>query len=351
MIVQEVLQKSIEFLRKKNIENAKLDAELLISDALKIKRLELYLKYDRPLLDNEVVDCRERIRRRALGEPVSLVLGHRDFWGFTFKVNQNVLTPRPETEELVEKAVDHFNQNFSKSPSDVTVFDLGSGTGCLGLTFLKKIRSSNSVSLVCVEKSPEAFQILLENLRTIYKNQIITVDETNSQLKHFVVSKNDLKSKLTEGQSELAKRRAEILSEKNIESGSTNSNINNHIYCAAVDASNIEELLVQLPQKVTSSTVMILSNPPYIAEGDPEVDEDVLKHEPAMALFAGDDGLGLLKDWSMKYSKLLPPGGYCLMEMGRHQGPPLLEHFQKYFSNVSVLKDLSSHNRFIQGII
>lgn len=312
MTVQEVLHKSIEFLRKKNIESAKLDSELLISDVLKMKRLDLYLKYDRPLNEKEIHACRENIRRRGLGEPVSLVLGHRDFWGINFFVNGHVLTPRSETEELVEHAVEFFNKNFLKKTEKTTVVDLGAGTGCIGLTFLKKIESSKFIDLWLVEKSAEAFSVLIKNTEKIFEGEIIKT------------------SKISE------KRIIYLLTHER------------QITCLCESADVPETVFDEPSEKIKID--FLLSNPPYIAESDASVAQDVLQHEPHAALFAGQEGLEKLKNWSQSYSPFLSLGGYCLMEMGHLQGPEIKTHFEALFTNVRILNDLQGRERFIEAI-
>jgi release factor glutamine methyltransferase len=94
-----------DHLRAKGVENDRLDAELLLADALGMSRVELYTNHERPLSTAEVDRFRDLLRRRAAREPVAYILGRREFWSLELAVDRRVLIPRPETETLVEAAV------------------------------------------------------------------------------------------------------------------------------------------------------------------------------------------------------------------------------------------------------
>jgi len=94
-----------EHLRAKGVEEDRLDAELLLGEALGMTRVELYTNHERPLSTDEVDRYRALLRRRAAREPVAYILGRREFWSLELAVDRRVLIPRPETETLVEAAV------------------------------------------------------------------------------------------------------------------------------------------------------------------------------------------------------------------------------------------------------
>ncbi len=180
MKLNEVLSKSIQFFKDKKFESARLDAELLISHALKMPRMSLYLKFDQPLTEAEVNLCRELIRRRSLGESVAYITQEKGFYGLNFFVEKGVLVPRPETEILVEEVLNFIKKNSMKNPK---ILDLGTGSGCVGLSILKNLPEA---SLVAVEKSEIAQNIFLKNaeaLDLLNRVQLIKSDVESADIK------------------------------------------------------------------------------------------------------------------------------------------------------------------------
>jgi len=121
----EILQKSAGFLETRGVEHARLNAELLIGHALGLKRMELYLQFERLLPEAELEKIRPLIRRRGQREPLQHIIGSVEFGGLEFKVDRRALIPRPETEYLAELL------GREVQPAPATVLDLGTGTGAL----------------------------------------------------------------------------------------------------------------------------------------------------------------------------------------------------------------------------
>lgn len=161
MKLKDVFEKSVQFFKDKNIESARLDAELLLSHVLKIERLQIYLKYEQPLTENEIGVCREAVRRRGQGEPVAYITGEKGFYGQIFSVGEGVLIPRPETEMIVEEALKFIQDKKIETPQ---VLDLGAGSGCIGFSILK---NSPHAKLISLEKSEKAFRYLKSNQESL----------------------------------------------------------------------------------------------------------------------------------------------------------------------------------------
>src|SRR5687768_3338139 len=101
--VLEIIKKTTDFFAAKGIESPRLNAELLIGHALGLKRMQLYLAFERPLSEPELEKIRPLVRRRARHEPLQYIVGETEFFGLKLKVDRRVLVPRPETEQLVEQ--------------------------------------------------------------------------------------------------------------------------------------------------------------------------------------------------------------------------------------------------------
>lgn len=127
--IRELLAATKEWFEKRGIESARLDAELLLADALQESRMNLYLDRDRPLKEEEVAAYRERVKRRGMFEPVAYILGEKEFYGRAFAVSPAVLIPRPDTESVVEACLERLAPNESR-----TVIDVGTGSGCIAIT-------------------------------------------------------------------------------------------------------------------------------------------------------------------------------------------------------------------------
>jgi len=106
LTVREILGKTAEYFGQKDLQNPRLDAELLLGHVLESSRVELYLDHDRPLSDADLNALRELVRRRAGGEPVQYLTGETEFYSLGFKITPAALIPRPETEILVQAVLE-----------------------------------------------------------------------------------------------------------------------------------------------------------------------------------------------------------------------------------------------------
>ncbi|MES3037804.1 MAG: peptide chain release factor N(5)-glutamine methyltransferase [Bdellovibrionota bacterium] len=179
MIIQELLNKTIQFFKDKNIESARLDAEILVSEALGLKRIELYTNFEKPLDETQITKCRDSVRRRSQGEPVAYIIGKKVFYRHDFIVNSNVLIPRPETETLVEQVLNF----FPDKDKAYSILDLGTGSGILACTFSKEYPNSKVTAVDVSEDALEVASINAENLEISEDQlQFICADATTLDL-------------------------------------------------------------------------------------------------------------------------------------------------------------------------
>lgn len=157
MTVLEVIQKSTEFLARRGVEPPRLNAELLVAHVLRMPRLQLYLNFERPLSESEVVTLRELVKRRGDREPCQHLTGSCSFCGYEIRVNRDVLIPRPETELLAETGWTFLDSCAGERPIAV---DLGTGSGCLAIALALKCPRSSVYALDC---SPAALAMARAN--------------------------------------------------------------------------------------------------------------------------------------------------------------------------------------------
>ncbi len=143
------------YFEKKELPDPRLSIEWLLAEVLKVKRLDLYLSYDRPLSTDELSELRPLVKRRAQHEPLQYIKGVSEFMNIRLRVTPAVLIPRLETEQLVEIILDEYS-----AKQTLSVLDIGTGSGCIAIA-LKKERPDWNVSAFDI--SDEALAIAKHN--------------------------------------------------------------------------------------------------------------------------------------------------------------------------------------------
>ncbi|MCG5499926.1 peptide chain release factor N(5)-glutamine methyltransferase [Ectothiorhodospira lacustris] len=261
-------------------EAPRLEAELLLAHALGRDRGWLYAHGGDTLEDPTALACfRTLVQRRAQGEPVSYLLGCREFWSLNLQVRPGVLIPRPDTETLVEAAL-------SRLPQDLPgrVADLGTGTGAIALALAVE---RPRCRIIAVDRSPQALAVAIENVERLGLGQQVTC-------------------RCGDWFEPLAGERFDL----------------------------------------------IVSNPPYIAEADPHLEQGDLRFEPRSALASGPDGLADIRRIVGQAPDHLDPGGGLLLEHGMGQGKAVRELLvQGGFCGVETVQDLGGKDRVTLGIM
>ncbi len=153
--IREILKKTVPFLESKGCATARLDAEVLLAETLGTDRLHLYLDMDRPLNEHETDRYRELVRRRAMLEPVAYILGFKEFRSMPFAVDSRTLIPRPETEHLIEMAIEMLNG--AEAPE---IFEVGTGSGAIAVSLA---RESEEARIQASDFSSGAIEVAQQN--------------------------------------------------------------------------------------------------------------------------------------------------------------------------------------------
>lgn len=156
--VLEVVQKTTDFLAGKGVESARLNAELLIGHALGLKRMQLYLQFERVLIEPELEKIRPLVKRRSQREPLQYIIGETEWSGVKLKVDRRALIPRPETELLVELVT----ERLAAPPA--RILDLGTGTGAIALALAVKYPQA---AVTAADASGDALALAAENAHAL----------------------------------------------------------------------------------------------------------------------------------------------------------------------------------------
>jgi release factor glutamine methyltransferase len=274
------LQWTAAFFERHQIENPRAAAEILLAHSLNCRRIDLYLRHDQPLHNDELARFRDLIRRRAAHEPVAYIVGQKEFWSLDFRVSPAVLIPRPETECLVEAALDYLPAHGNTATVDV--LELGTGSGVI-ITALAHERPGNRYW--ATDRSIEAIMLAGINSR-----RHVGASTIRFAVGHWF----------------------ELINPKS----------------ARFD--------------------MILSNPPYISQGDiAGLATEIHAHEPRMALDGGPDGLRDLRKLIFSAHEYLKPGGILILEIGYNQGEAVTQagRSQSSYSRIEIKKDYGGQDR------
>lgn len=159
--IGKILKWTEEYFQKYNIENPRLDAEILLGYVLNKERIFLYVHFDQPLDSEELAKFKECIKKRAMKMPVAYITGVREFMGLDFKVTEATLIPRPDTEILVETAMERLGKIAGNEAGTGKCFaDLGTGSGAICLSILNYMKE---IEAVTVDISPKAIAVAKEN--------------------------------------------------------------------------------------------------------------------------------------------------------------------------------------------
>ncbi len=274
--IQQALQQGAQQLINNHDANPRFDAEVLLCHLLEKNRSHLIAWPDKALTPQQWQAFQAVIARRAQGEPVAYITGHREFWSLDLLVTPATLIPRPDTEVLVEQAL-------ARIPEDANwkIADVGTGSGAIALAVASE---RPHCQLFAIDISADALAVAQHNAQRL--------GIPNVQFLH---------------------------------------------------GRWLEPLINQ-------SLNMVLSNPPYIEEHDPHLQQGDVRFEPATALASGADGLDDIRILIESAQQQLLPGGWLLLEHGYHQAAAIMDLMQQQgYSKVEDVRDYGGNDRVACG--
>ena len=184
MISEKIIEQASKILKNHDIQSHELDAQLILSDIMKIKR-EYLITNNKLTISKKIMEKYDfAIKRRIKREPVAYITGKKEFWSDDYLVNRGTLIPRPETELLIYKVV-----NFFKNKK-ANILDIGTGSGCILLSILKELNFSRGIG---IDISPKAIQMAEANskkLKLCYRSKfrVVNLDKFNLGKYDLIVS-------------------------------------------------------------------------------------------------------------------------------------------------------------------
>ncbi len=315
--VRSLLKRGIAQLREADVPSYTLAVELLLLHVLGRNRTWLYAYPEEVVAEAEAERFFDLIARRAAGEPTQHLTGKQEFWGLEFEVTPDVLIPRPETEHVIEVALDRLalrelraNRPPKSDGAGLQIADIGTGSGCIAIALAKELPAAN---FLATDISPAALAVAKRNATRHQVANRIEFSEAN------------LLSPV--GAQQAAPRPGKIQNSAP-PVGFHESRITSH-----------DSRLFDL----------IASNPPYIGRREaPALPREVRDHEPHAALFGGEEGYELYADLITESAKHLNPGGILVLELGHNSleaVQPLLA--ASAWTNIGVTNDLAGIPRVL----
>ena len=182
MKYQDILNQGSKILKLSHIKSFNLDSEILLSTTLNLERSQLLLNLDKIIENKEKEVFFNLIERRSRNEPVAYITGYKEFWKSKFKVDKNVLIPRPDTETIIEQVLNEVKINSSKK-----ILDIGTGSGCIIISILKERKKCYGVG---IDISKNAVKLAKYNAKIQHIDNRIKF--FNSDIDNFYTGKYDL---------------------------------------------------------------------------------------------------------------------------------------------------------------
>ena len=289
--IKKLLDWMVSHFTEKKIDSPRLTAEMLLSFVLEMERIQLYMQFDQPVKKEQLDKLRSLVNRCLQNEPVQYLTSRSEFYSLSFKVGPDCLIPRPETELLVERAIE-----FLRGRTGIQyVCDLCTGCGCIAAAIAKNFADAKIIATDICDK---ALSVAAEN-----------------------IAKYNLAGRVELLQGNLFEPVVRQLDERN--------------------------------SPAAGGFDLIVCNPPYVSGAEYEkLDAKVRNHEPKLALDGGADGLDIYRKLAADAGSHLKKDGALLLEIGLLQGPAvkkLLEDSDA-FGPIKIEKDFNRNDRVVTAV-
>jgi release factor glutamine methyltransferase len=295
--LRSLLKRSIHLLREAQVPSDTLAAELLLLHATGHDRTWLYSHPEEIVPEPTTREFFRLVQRRIAGEPTQHLTGHQEFWGLDFELTPDVLIPRPETEHLIEVALDRLavrEIRAGRPPKlageDISILDIGTGSGCVAIALAKELPAAQ---IFATDISPAALQVAQRNATRLGFANRLTFLESN----------------LFSSFSPLATGHWPLLFD------------------------------------------LVVSNPPYIGRKEKAtLPIEVREHEPPAALYGGEEGYEFYGQLVPEAARRLKPGGLLVLELGHDSLPAVRPLFESpAWINLLVTNDLAGIARVLSA--
>jgi len=285
MTTRHLFKEIVNTLKEAGIAGADLDARILLKQVLQIDDTDFFKTLDQSITDKKVSKIKELTQRRAQNEPMAYIIGKKEFFGLDFFVDKNCLIPRPETEWLVEKSIKYLESSI-KYKKKINIIDIGTGSGNIIISITKVLTKLDKLSNFVNYYAVDNSELALE--RAIKNARYHGLDKKITFLESDLLSSNTL------------------------------------------------------PEKFD----LIIANLPYVPEENP--DESV-NFEPKSAIFTGDNGTEIIKQFLAESKDYLNTNGRILIELDPRNAKEIKNYTKTIYPKAKIWlrKDLSGLNRYL----
>ena len=338
MTIQQFKKDSISMLSGKS-PSANLDVQVLMEFALNYTKTQLLLRKDDEIPPEKLAWLEEAVTKRATGLPVAYITGHKEFYGFDFLVSPAVLIPKPDTEILVERALELILESMELHPERIlTICDMCAGSGCIGLSVLKTLTETYNIpadklpKITFADISGAALEVAEKNFTHLFGTNRDKLD----------LSSDDESTSKTQNPK-------------------TNKSLQDLL------RSRVAFVQTNLFEAVPYNFDFILTNPPYIPHSLVNSLLQDGRSEPRLALDGDitltgdrayatdgseyDDGLEIIRNLLPQIQEHLNPYGSFLMETGEYNAQETEQLARKLGFRTNIIKDLEGQLRVVEGAV